>query len=791
MNHKVFKTLEYDKIVERLSALSYTESGKQRCLDLKPSYDLLKIQDMQEETEAAMLRIIRHGKLDLSGIADLHAAMKRLSVGGVLNMTELQNMTKLLEVVRRSKRYDSEEKDPEFHDCLSDLFFGLSDVPELYTEITRCIISETEMADDASPALKAIRRKMHSINDKIHEKMNELIIKAGQDGILQDNIIAMRNGRYCLSVKADSKARVPGMVHDQSAKGSTFFIEPLAVVNLNNELTELELDEAAEIEKILAFLSGLATTHIDELRADFKNLTSLDFIFARGTLAVSMNAVKPSFNTNGIIKLRSARHPLLDEKIVVPIDIELGDAFDLLVVTGPNTGGKTVSLKTVGLLTLMGQAGLHIPTKERSELSLFEEVYADIGDEQSIEQNLSTFSSHMKNIVNIENVANEKSLILFDELCAGTDPTEGAALAISILEDLKGRGARLMVTTHYAELKLYALTTPRVENACCEFDVATLSPTYKLLIGVPGKSNAFAISQKLGLKSHIIEDASRRLDKEDKDFEDVLSDLEEKRVALNTSLDEAKRAEDDIVKLKESLSKKNDDIAERRKKLIEEATIEANRILSEAKDLADETIRDFNRYRIETPDLKKMEEKRAALRKKMDAQSDAVAAKAIVTEGIKDPSLLHIGDTVRVHSLNLTGTVHTLPDKSGNLFVQCGIMRSNVNISDLSLVTENLKPEKKTAKRSVVTGLSKAASIHSEINLIGMTSDEAIAHLDKYIDDAYVSHLESVRIVHGKGTGTLRSAVQSYLRKCKYVESFRAGVFGEGDAGVTIAVFKK
>lgn len=790
MNHKVLKTLEYNKIIEKLTSFAATESGKKRCADLKPSYDLPKINSMLTETDDALTRILRHGDLDLSGVYDLHEAMKRLSIGGVLNQTELLHMCSLLTTARRAIGYDRNEQSDDFEDSLSELFHGLSSIPELYSEITRCILSETEIADDASPNLKNIRRKMKTVNEKIRTEMSSLIVSASAEGILQDNLVTMRDGRYCLSVKADAKNRLPGMVHDQSGKGSTFFIEPMAVVKLNNELTELELKEVEEIEVILSQLSNLAAEHIDELRSNFKCLTMLDFIFARGMLAKVYNAVKPTFNTKGIINLRHARHPLLNSEHIVPIDVTLGEEFDLLIVTGPNTGGKTVSLKTVGLLTLMGQAGLHIPAGDRSELALFEEVYADIGDEQSIEQNLSTFSSHMTNIVNIEEHANEHSLILFDELCAGTDPTEGAALAIAILTDLKNRGCKLMATTHYAELKVFALSTDRVENACCEFNVETLSPTYRLLVGVPGKSNAFAISGKIGLPSYIIDDAKSRITKDAEAFEDVLTELEERRIALQESQDNAARYEKEIKELKDSLAKKQDDIADRRKRLIEEASLEANRILSEAKEVADQTIRDFNKYASEAPNLAEMEEKRAKVREQMKKSSANIESKAIVTEGIKDPSSLHIGDTVRVHSLNLNGTVHTLPDSKGNLFVQMGIMRSSVNIKDISLVAEDLSANKKKKNSYVSTGLSKAATISPEINLIGMTVDEALAHLDKYLDDAYMSHLTSVRIVHGKGTGALRNAVHQHLKRCKYVQSYRPGVFGEGDAGVTIAEFK-
>ena len=792
MNSKVLKTLEFDKIILQLTEYASTEAGKDRCQKLVPMYDLPKIMAMQQETCDALNRILRHGPLSFSGVYDLRQALKRLEIGGVINAIELLHICSLLDVCKRCVSYQRNEREEDNADSLTEYFHALSPLTPVSEEIRRCILSEEEIADDASPALKSIRRSMRNTSEKIRQQMNAMINQASTQNILQDNVITMRNGRYCLPVRADSKGQMPGMVHDQSSSGSTYFIEPMAVVKLNNDLTELELKEQEEIQVILANLSVLVAEHVEEIKCNLRTLTRLDFIFARGMLAREHNGIKPEFTTDGTISIRKGRHPLLPKDKVVPIDIHLGDDFDLLIVTGPNTGGKTVSLKTVGLLTLMGQSGLHIPAGDRSKLSLFEEVYADIGDEQSIEQSLSTFSSHMTNIVSIGEKADEHSLVLLDELCAGTDPTEGAALAISILWDLMHRGAKIMATTHYAELKVFALTAPRVENACCEFNVETLSPTYRLLIGVPGKSNAFAISGKLGLPNYIIEDAKKRLNSEDETFEDVLSDLEARRVALEESRLAAAKYEKEVQELKEQLSKKQEDISEKRKKLIEDASREANQILARAKDVADQTIRDFARYASESPSLQEMESKRAKVREEIKKTQENLSLSGSQPPAPSKPLKLQIGDLVRVHSLNLTGTVHTLPDAKGNLFVQMGILRSQVHVSDLSLVDESPAKQPKGKSKSYVStgGLSKSSSIHAEINLIGMTVDEAIAALDKYLDDAYLSHLESVRIVHGKGTGALRNAVIQHLKRQKYIKSYRAGAFGEGDAGVTIAEFK-
>ncbi len=664
---------------------------------------------------------------------------------------------------------------------------------QLANEINRCILSEEEMADDASPRLKSIRRSKLSTNEKIHSQLTSMVNGAYRT-FLQDAVITMRDNRYCIPVKAEYKSQVSGMVHDQSSTGSTFFIEPAAVVNLNNQLKELDLQEQEEIEVILDDLSSQAAVHTSELAADQKIMTTLDFIFAKAKLAMEQNATEPIFNTEHYIQIRKGRHPLLDKKKAVPIDVRLGKDFDLLVITGPNTGGKTVSLKTVGLFTLMGQAGLHIPALDRSELSIFSEVYADIGDEQSIEQSLSTFSSHMTRVVHILQHADADSLCLFDELGAGTDPTEGAALAIAILNYLHDRGIRTMATTHYSELKIYALSTNFVENACCEFDVETLRPTYRLLIGIPGKSNAFAISSKLGLSDEIIHAAKEQISKEDESFEDVIADLEQSRVTIEKEQQEIAEYKERIRTLQEQLQKKNEKIDQAKDKILRDANEKARAILQEAKDVADETIRDFNKAGA-SADIKELEKKRQKVRDKINEKNGKLALgntqKKPADQKTVDPKKLKKGDSVKIISMNLKGIVNTLPDARGNLFVQCGIMRMQTNVNDLVPVKEETITA--PALQRTNTGklkMSKSFSVSSEINLLGCTVDEAIAKLDKYLDDAYLAHLPSVRVVHGKGTGALRNAVQSHLKRLKYVKEYRLGEYGEGDAGVTIVTFK-
>lgn len=793
MNTKVLTTLEYTKIIDLLTEKADSEPGKKLCRDLVPSTDLSTIRTAQRETKDALARLFRIGSTSFGSNRDLGFSIRSLEIGSSLSMSELLKLASFLDNVSRIKTYGKKEREDLPNDSLDAYFEGLTPMTQLANEINRCILSEEEMADDASPKLKSIRRSKLSTNEKIHSQLTSMVNGAYRT-FLQDAVITMRDNRYCIPVKAEYKSQVSGMVHDQSSTGSTFFIEPAAVVNLNNQLKELDLQEQEEIEVILGDLSSQAAVHTSELAADQKIMTTLDFIFAKAKLAMEQNATEPIFNTEHYIQIRKGRHPLLDKKKAVPIDVRLGKDFDLLVITGPNTGGKTVSLKTVGLFTLMGQAGLHIPALDRSELSIFSEVYADIGDEQSIEQSLSTFSSHMTRVVHILQHADADSLCLFDELGAGTDPTEGAALAIAILNYLHDRGIRTMATTHYSELKIYALSTNFVENACCEFDVETLRPTYRLLIGIPGKSNAFAISSKLGLSDEIIHAAKEQISKEDESFEDVIADLEQSRVTIEKEQQEIAEYKERIRTLQEQLQKKNEKIDQAKDKILRDANEKARAILQEAKDVADETIRDFNKAGA-SADIKELEKKRQKLRDKINEKNGKLALgntqKKPADQKTVDPKKLKKGDSVKIISMNLKGIVNTLPDTRGNLFVQCGIMRMQTNVNDLVPVKEETITA--PALQRTNTGklkMSKSFSVSSEINLLGCTVDEAIAKLDKYLDDAYLAHLPSVRVVHGKGTGALRSAVQSHLKRLKYVKEYRLGEYGEGDAGVTIVTFK-
>lgn len=793
MNTKVLTTLEYNKIIDLLTEKADSEPGKKLCRDLVPSTDLSAIRTAQRETKDALARLFRIGGTSFGSNRDLGFSIRSLEIGSSLSMSELLKLASFLDNVSRIKTYGKKEREDLPNDSLDAYFEGLTPMTQLANEINRCILSEEEMADDASPRLKSIRRSKLSTNEKIHSQLTSMVNGAYRT-FLQDAVITMRDNRYCIPVKAEYKSQVSGMVHDQSSTGSTFFIEPAAVVNLNNQLKELDLQEQEEIEVILGDLSSQAAVHTSELAADQKIMTTLDFIFAKAKLAMEQNATEPIFNTEHYIQIRKGRHPLLDKKKAVPIDVRLGKDFDLLVITGPNTGGKTVSLKTVGLFTLMGQAGLHIPALDRSELSIFSEVYADIGDEQSIEQSLSTFSSHMTRVVHILQHADADSLCLFDELGAGTDPTEGAALAIAILNYLHDRGIRTMATTHYSELKIYALSTNFVENACCEFDVETLRPTYRLLIGIPGKSNAFAISSKLGLSDEIIHAAKEQISKEDESFEDVIADLEQSRVTIEKEQQEIAEYKERIRTLQEQLQKKNEKIDQAKDKILRDANEKARAILQEAKDVADETIRDFNKAGA-SADIKELEKKRQKVRDKINEKNGKLALgntqKKPADQKTVDPKKLKKGDSVKIISMNLKGIVNTLPDARGNLFVQCGIMRMQTNVNDLVPVKEeNITAPALQRTNTGKLKMSKSFSVSSEINLLGCTVDEAIAKLDKYLDDAYLAHLPSVRVVHGKGTGALRNAVQSHLKRLKYVKEYRLGEYGEGDAGVTIVTFK-
>ena len=795
MNEKALKTLEYDKIISKLTEYAQTPLGTQKCRELLPMDRIDEIRAAQQETSDAQNRVRLKGSISFSGARDLRASVKRLQIGSALNLTELLHISSLLDCAARAKNYGRQENEESEGDSLSPLFSAVEPLTPLNTEIKRCIISEEEVSDDASPKLRQIRRSMRLTGDRVHTQLNSLVNT--HRAYLQDAVITMRNGRYCIPVKAEYKSQVSGMVHDQSSSGSTFFIEPMAIVKLNNELRELELAEQKEIDVILAGLSQQAAEYSDMLLENIAVLSQLDFIFAKAALSRQYKGTEPLFNENRYVEIKSGRHPLLDSAKVVPVDLTIGGSFDLLIVTGPNTGGKTVSLKTLGLLQLMGQAGLHIPAFEGSKLAVFPEIFADIGDEQSIEQSLSTFSSHMTNIVRILEQADSDSLILFDELGGGTDPVEGAALAMSILTWLHQMGIRTMATTHYSELKVFALSTPGVENASCEFQVETLQPTYRLLMGIPGKSNAFAISRKLGLPEHLIENASAFIGKQEKDFEDVIAELDASREALAKEQEETARYREEAKRLKERLQTRQEQFDKRREEMLGKAREEAMQIVLEAKATADRTIKNINKLGADSDLSRALEEQRAQLRGEISKLETKTAKKQPKPRKVHKAEEFKIGDAVKVLSLNLSGTISSLPNARGELFVQMGILRSQVNISDLELIPEatitgptgDVTRRNKKGTGASQIKMSKSFQISSEINLIGMTTDEAVAQLDKYLDDAYLAHLSQVRVVHGRGTGALKKAVHQHLKRLKYVKSFRLGTFGEGDTGVTIVDF--
>lgn len=827
MNEKALKTLEFDKIISQLESFAASPPGRDLCRGLIPFSDIEQVRQAQAETTDALARVRQKGSVSFSGVKEIEDSLKRLEIGGSLSAAELLAVSSLLTAAARVRAYGRrEEAEEQTEDSLEGLFRMLEPLAPLNQEIKRCILSEEEISDDASPGLRHVRRSINVLHDRVHSQLNAVLNSSR--ACLQEAVITMRDGRYCLPVKAEYKNQVPGMIHDQSSTGSTVFIEPMAVIRLNNELRELEIQEKKEIDAVLADLSNQAAPHIEAIRTDREVLARLDFIFAKAALSRHYRGSEPLFNTDGYLNIKEGRHPLLDARNVVPINLSLGRDFDLLIVTGPNTGGKTVSLKTVGLFTLMGQAGLHIPAFEGSELAVFHEVFADIGDEQSIEQSLSTFSAHMTNIVSILRQADSRSLCLFDELGAGTDPTEGAALAISILNFLHNMGCRAMATTHYSELKVYALTTAGVENACCEFNVESLRPTYRLLIGIPGKSNAFAISKKLGLPDDLIEDARSRLKTNDKAFEDLLAHLEESRVTIEKEQEELQASREEAARLRERLSRKEERLEETREKTLRDAREEARKILLEAKETADRTIRNINRIAASSGAgaavSKELEGERAGLREQMNRIDEKLTVKTKDSPKTVSPDHIRVGDGVRVLSLNLDGIVSSLPNAKGDLYVQMGILRSLVNVKDLELLDEpavsgpglpgsgrNSVPGQKSAPgqknsfgkngsgKTPGTGqktgagqirMSKSFSVSPEINLIGMTTDEAIPALDKYLDDAYLSHIPQVRVIHGRGTGALRAAVHKRLKKLNYVKEFRLGEFGEGDSGVTIVTFR-
>ena len=789
MNNKALKTLEYNKITDRLASHASSEPGIKLCRELQPMMDMDGINSALKQTSDAVSRIFRHGSISFAGLKDIRPLTKALEVGSALGMSELLDICSLLKVAAGARRYGVSED--EATDSLSGMFNAVYDIADVRREIERCILSEDEIADDASAELKNIRRQMRICTERIRTELNSML-NGSDRTYLQEAVITTRGGRYCIPVKAEYKSQVPGMVHDQSKAGSTFFIEPMSVVRLNNEIREYEVKESEEIAKILASLSAMAGNYTAELDADYDILSQLDFIFAKAKLSFEYKGSEPIMNTRGYINIRKGRHPLIDSRKVVPIDVSIGDEYSELIITGPNTGGKTVTLKTIGLFSLLGQSGLHIPAADNSELTVFNDIFADIGDEQSIEQSLSTFSSHMKNIIEILAKADSNSLVLFDELCAGTDPTEGAALAISILTSLHKLRVTTVATTHYSELKIFALSTEGVQNACCEFDVATLAPTYRLLIGIPGKSNAFAISGKLGLPQYIIDDAKKSLASEDVAFEDVISDLEKSRVTIEREKLELEEYKKEVEDLKNQLKVKNERLDERSDNILQKAREEASAILREAKETADDAIRKLNKANAAGMSVTELEKQRQRIKDNINKVDKGRVIKSQAPARQHKASDFHIGDRVHVASLNLDGTVHTLPNQKGELNVTIGIMNYNVNMSDLTIIEEASEMRKLKQKSSGIGKLkmSKTASISPEINLIGMTSDEAIMTLDKYLDDAFLSHISPVRIVHGKGSGVLRNAVHNYLKRQKHVKSFRLGSFGEGDYGVTIVEFK-
>lgn len=789
VNEKALRTLEFGKIIERLQQYAGSEPGRRLCAQLTPRTKLSEILELQRETSDALARVFQKGSLSFHGLPDIGGTVKLLEVGSSLLAGELLKVSSVLTATLRVKQYGTGGQE-EIADSLTERFSLLEPLVSLNNEIQRCIISEEEIADDASAGLKQVRRQIHLTNDKIREQLAAIVNAQDNKLMLQDALVTMRNGRYCLPVKQEYQGKFSGMIHDRSSKGATVFMEPMAIVKLNNDLAELVQKEKAEIERILAELSAYAAEHVETLSYNMKTLTELDFIFARAVLSKTMKGTEPKFNERGYLNIKKGRHPLIDPHKVVPIDISLGGAFSLLVITGPNTGGKTVSLKTVGLFTLMGQAGLHIPAFDGSELAVFEDVFADIGDEQSIEQSLSTFSSHMTNTVSILEKANERSLVLFDELGAGTDPTEGAALAMAILTYLHRKGIRTMATTHYSELKIFALSTEGVSNACCEFSVETLRPTYRLLIGIPGKSNAFAISKKLGLSETIIEEAKSFIGAKDQSFEDVIADLERKRIATERDVEEAAKRLAEAEELKRKYAEKKERLDAAKERVLREANEQAKDILQEAKDYADSTIRKFNQWERNGAG-REMEQERVALRKKLGEKENSLAVKQKKQRNQKvlSPEEIKVGDTVQVLSLNLTGTVVTLPNAKGELYVQMGAMRTQVSIRDITPAKPEKEPEKKERTEVGKIKLSKSMSISPECNLIGMRVDEALPVLEKYLDDAYLSHLPQVTIIHGRGTGALRDAVHRHLKRVKYVKSYRVGGFGEGDHGVTIVEF--
>ena len=808
MNKKVLHTLEYDKIIERLSKEAGSVAGERLCKDLLPMTDLENIKTAQLQTTDAVRRIRKKHAPGFSQLKEIQPAIMRLEIDAILDCEDLLMISSVLDVAGASKRFLRPETEDEEPDSLSAFYQAIDPCDHLNNEIKRCILGIDEIADDASPKLKDIRRQQNFTKQSIQRTLNSLVTSSSMKTYLQDSVVTIRNGRYCIPVKQEHKSHVPGMIHDQSGSGSTVFVEPMAVVKLNNDLKDLMLKEAEEIQVILSGLSNSARININELKTNYSLLAQLDFILAKANYSEHIKGNAPDFNDQGFLDLKQARHPLLDIKKAVPVNVNLGKDFSMLIVTGPNTGGKTVSLKTVGLLSLMGQAGLHIPAYSGSSLCIFEEIYADIGDEQSIEQSLSTFSSHMKNIVEILDKADRDSLVLLDELCSGTDPTEGAALAQAILTRLYNYSARCMATTHYSELKIFAMSKEGVRNAACEFDVETLRPTYKLLIGLPGKSNAFAISEKLGLDKRIIDDARTRIDEGSVAFEDVLADIEINKKTAELERTNADAALKEADRLRKELEKEKEDLEKKKGDILRDAKTKAYEILKEAKDYADITIKDIRRVSKDV-NLSALERTRTEVGRMAKDALEGVGDMAQKKKAVKKKLTvedINKGTNVRVVSMGMDGVATGRPNSRGKVNVQLGSMNMTVSLDNLELLTEDesavkeavsgkslnskFAQPKKSGSGAGNIQYSKALGVSMELKLLGLTVDDALLELDKYLDDACMAHLEKVRIVHGKGTGALRDAVTHALRRDKRVKKMYQAEYGDGDAGVTYAELK-
>ncbi|RRD95023.1 endonuclease MutS2 [Clostridiales bacterium COT073_COT-073] len=794
MNAKTLKILEYKKITDKLANYAISPSGRDMALALLPSTDVTTIRLAQKHTAEAVSLSLKQGRLSLRGFHDIRPALKRLPIGSILSMKELLDIADFLMAVEKAIAYFKDLEELGETLAMAEFFHQLQSLRNLEREIHRCIISEEEMADDASPKLADIRRSIKSNQASVKGELNKLLQSTTVQGYLQDNIITIRNNRYCLPVRSEYRNEMPGMIHDQSSSGSTLFVEPMAVINLNNKLNQLLLEEEEEIERILSALSAAAALDYDALTANLEALTHLDFIFAKGELALLMDAGQPNFNEDGIIYLKNARHPLLPAESVVASTIYLGEHFTTLVITGPNTGGKTVSLKTLGLLSLMGQAGLHIPAADGSQLTVLENIYADIGDEQSIEQSLSTFSSHMVNIVEILKSADYRSLVLFDELGAGTDPVEGAALAMAILDHLKSRGVLTAATTHYSELKVYALSTDGVENASCEFDVNTLKPTYRLLIGIPGKSNAFAISKRLGLSAEIIASAQEFISGREVRFEDLITDLEMNRKTVLLEKERAEKLHAEVAELNEELRQQKEKLHSQKTEILKQAKQEAYRILDNAKTEADQIIRKMNKIAKSGDAVKELETERGHLRDKMNAAlSAAEAEKEKSKRQTKiDLKSLKVGQSYLVNSFGQVGTLLTLPDSGRKVTVQLGIMTATVDVAELRIAAQTQAPVQAKLKSSYKgSHTAKSMTVSREIDLRGYNGLDGIEAVDKYIDDVFLSSLNELHIIHGKGTGALRSQLHQFLKNDQRVKSYRLGEINEGGAGVTVVTLRK